>query len=657
MVRQFLAAAWLVGGGTTLSRNSRGIARGRLPGRGWLRRLTSRALAISLVFELAYCPLGFAQGLSPSSPIKVAAVDFVPAWGDLDGNVRRLAQAAEELARQGVAYAVFPETAMSGYLFSGPDQIAPFLDTIPGRTTAALLPILRRTGLHMSVGIAERDSETGLAYNAAVLMGPGGIIGKYRKNGLNPQDQKVFAPGNTDVEVFDTPLGRIALLICYDDTYWQYARLAALRGAEIIAWHSVSDRVMPGTPPAQATGNHSTVSNVQYMSAQNGVWVIGATRSGVETNPITGGKLYYNGGSSIWSPAGHKLAQAPVVPPEELPPGLHGFVSTTIVPAVASATRTASLARRRPALYSPLLALHRSPVDSNATKTPRSVALAAVQWPDGPSLLDSARPNEGELMVLPQLSALPSGLTAAQIKDRAEPRDGPFEKALAAAARAGKGYLVGSYPEHAGTEVFHTVVLAGPDGTVLGRYRVTHPSAEEAVWATPGDRLSVTETPLGRIGLASAGELAVPEVGGLYTVLRTDILAAPAGGPSALKVEVDPKLFAVPDPPTGRADFFPYASAKQSQLWLVSGGRRLGSGTAAAIYGPEPVVETPTLTAGPDDKAVRYKTVVPAPGTWINQQQLIANQQALYFVPLVLDEAASCMVRWRSSGVEPFPCR
>jgi hypothetical protein len=48
---------------------------------------------------------------------------------------------------------------------------------------------------------------------------------------------------------------------------------------------------------------------------------------------------------------------------------------------------------------------------------------------------------------------------------------------------------------------------------------------------------------------------------------------------------------------------------------------------------------------------------VPAPGTWINQQQLIANQQALYFVPLVLDEAASCMVRWRSSGVEPFPCR
>jgi predicted amidohydrolase len=68
------------------------------------------------------------------------------------------------------------------------------------------------------------------------------------------------------------------------------------------------------------------------MSAQNGVWVVAATRSGIETNPITGGKLYYNGGSSIWSPDGHKLTQAPVVPPEELAPGLHGVFSATITP-------------------------------------------------------------------------------------------------------------------------------------------------------------------------------------------------------------------------------------------------------------------------------------------------------------------------------------
>ena len=377
---------------------------------------------------LALAGGAMAQGARAQKPVKVAAVDFVPAWGDLEGNVAHLAKAAEEVARQGVDYAVFPETAVSGYLFSGSPQIAPFLDTIPGRTTAALLPILQRTGLHMSVGIAERDAATGLAYNTAVLMGPTGIIGKYRKNGLNPQDQKVFAPGTTGVDVFDTPLGRIALLICYDDTYWQYARLAALRGAQIIAWHSVSDRVMPGTPPAEATGNHSTVSNVQYMSAQNGVWVVGATRTGVETNPVTGGKLYYNGGSSIWSPRGEKLVQAPVVPPETLPPGLAGVYATTIVPADADAERTAVLARRRTDLYVPLLALHRSPTDSNATVAARSVSLAAAQWPEGPSLLSSARPGAGELLVLPELSGPPPDCRRPRSGARRSPAGAPSSR-------------------------------------------------------------------------------------------------------------------------------------------------------------------------------------------------------------------------------------
>jgi predicted amidohydrolase len=614
----------------------------------WRARVLAATLGL-LVFALS-------SVVASAQSIKVAAVDFVPAWGDLDGNINRLAEAAEKAGEQGINYAVFPETAVSGYLFSDPAQIAPYLDTIPGKTTAALLPILARHGMYLSVGIAERDAETGLAYNAAVLLGPNGVIGKYRKNGLNPQDQKVFAPGNTGVQVFDTPIGRIGLVICYDDTYWQYPRLAALRGAQIIGWHSVSDRVIPGTPAAQATGDHSTVANVQYMSAQNGAWVVAATRSGIETNPITGGKLYYNGGSSIWSPEGRKLAQAPVVPPEELAPGLHGIFTATIAPSDADRLRAERMALRRPALYTPLLALHRSPVDGNASTTRLVVSLVAVQWPEGPSRMDSVRAVEGALTVLPELSALPTGLGPDEIKARAEPRGGAFEKALSDAALAAKGYLVGSFPEGDGDRVYHTVVLAGPDGAILGRYRATHPDAAHARWATPGDAIVVIPTPLGRIGLASADELAVPELGGLYGAMRADILAAPAGAPEALKVEVDAALFSVPDPPTGRADFFPFAAAKQNQLWLVSGGRREGRYTAAAIYGPEPVVSTPTLTAAEGEDSVRYETPIPAPGTWINQSQLIAGQQAQWFVPLVLPDDNACLRRWRAADTGVMPC-
>jgi predicted amidohydrolase len=591
-----------------------------------------------------------------SRPVKVAAVDFIPAWGDRDGNIRRLVQAAERVAAAGVQYAVFPETAISGYDFADPAQLAPFVDTIPGRATAALLPVLKRTGMLMSVGIAEKDANTGIFYNTAVLMGPEGIIGRYRKNGLNGQDVQLFGPGDTDVGVFDTPIGRIALIICYDDTYWQYDRLAALRGAQIIGWHSVSDRVMPGTPPAKAKANHSTVASVQHMSALNGLWVIGATRSGIERNPINRSQLYYNGGSSIWSPQGRKLVQAPVVPPVELPPGLNGIFATTIIPAEADAVREQRLAARRPSLYNPLLALRRAPVDTTATATTRPVQLAAAQWTGDASLLASSQPQAQELLVLPELSGLPRGLTAAEIVRRGEPRGGAFEQLLAQRAKAGNGYLVGSYPERDGSRVFHTVVLAGPIGTILGRYRATHLSAAEQAWATPGDAPLVVATPLGRIGLATAADLAVIEVTGLYQTLRTDVLALPSGDPTALKVEIDPRLYAVSDPPTGRAELHPYLAAKLGQFWLVSGGRRLGASTASGIYGPEPVVHTPTLTAAATADVVRYRTVVPATGTWINQQQLIDGQRNDLFKPLVLDPENACFQLWKRAGRGRVSC-
>ena len=629
-----------------------------------MKSLVTATAAIAFA-SLQLCPLGAkATPIKPavplgSKPIKVAAVDFIPAWGDLGGNIRRLVSAAEAVAAQGINYAVFPETALSGYAFADPSQLAPSVDTIPGKTTTALLPLLKRTGLYMSVGIAEKDAVTGILYNTAVLLGPEGIIGKYRKNGLNGQDVQLFGPGNTDVSVFETKLGRIGLIICYDDTYWQYDRLAALRGAQIIGWHSVSDRVMPGTPPALAKANHSTVASVQHMSALNGVWVIGATRSGIERNPINGTELYYNGGSSIWSPEGRKLVQAPVVPPKVLPPGLNGIYATTITPAAADPLRDQRLALRRPSLYNPWLTLRRAPVDLTATKTPQVINLAAAQWVSGDSQLQTTKPANGELMVLPELSSLPSGLSNAQIREKAETRGADFEQRLTLQAKAGKGYLVGSYPERVGQRVFHTVVLAGPSGTVLGRYRATHLNGSKRTWADPGDSPVVVSTPLGRVGLATSDDLRVPEFVGLMQTLRTDVLVVPAGEPSSLKVEIDPGLYAVSDPPTGRADLHPYLAAKLGQFWLVSGGRRNGTArgaTAAGIYGPEPVVATPTLTAAVDEAAVRISTLVPAVGTWINQQQLIDGQRSDLFTPLVLDPQNRCFKGWKLAGRGTYTC-
>ncbi|MGG4609351.1 nitrilase-related carbon-nitrogen hydrolase [Providencia sp. Me31A] len=570
--------------------------------------------------------------------IKVAAVDFVPAWGDLDGNISRLVDAVKKISSEGVNFAVFPETAISGYIFTDYNEISPYLDTIPGKMTNAICPLLAENGMYMSIGIAEKDAETGLAYNSAVLMGPSGIIGKYRKIGLNSQDQKIFSTSDTGVRVFDTEIGKIALLICYDDTYWQYARLATLKGAQIISWHSVSDRLLKeSSTEAEMRSDHSTIGHVQHMSALNGVWVICTTRSGIETNLITKKKVYYNGGSSIWSPEGHKVCEAEVVPPIEREPGLNEIYTALVDLSEADKKRKEILRKRNPRVYFPLLTLHHSSTVQNGTKEQHKVKLTAVQWDKNSVDLDSITVSEGELLVLPELSNMAYSTDPSIILAHSESCNGSFEQKITEISQAGKGYVVGSYPQIIIDKVYHTVVLAGPEGNILARYNVTHLNERDKGWATAGTELSVTKTPIGHIALAAAHELEVPELGGSYCALRADIIAAPAGLPGKLKVEIDERLYVVSNPPTNKADYIPYSAGELNQLWVVCGGRPDGIYTSAGIYGSDPIMISPTLLAQPNSSKISYEAEVPAQSLWINQNELLSGQQPIWYTPLVLD--------------------
>lgn len=75
----------------------------------------------------------------------------------------------------------------------------------------------------MAFGLAERDLQTSLLFNSAGLVGPDGLIGRYRKVRHNAVDVMVYAPGNVGHPVFETELGKIAMVICYDDTCWSGA--------------------------------------------------------------------------------------------------------------------------------------------------------------------------------------------------------------------------------------------------------------------------------------------------------------------------------------------------------------------------------------------------------------------------------------------------
>jgi predicted amidohydrolase len=92
-------------------------------------------------------------------------------------------------------------------------------------------------GCYVTVGIAEIDPSSGLADNTGALIGPEGYIGKYRKVGLNPDDQLWFTFGSLGYPVFETKFGKFAMVICYNDTYLEIARTAAVKGAQIVLLH------------------------------------------------------------------------------------------------------------------------------------------------------------------------------------------------------------------------------------------------------------------------------------------------------------------------------------------------------------------------------------------------------------------------------------
>ncbi len=590
----------------------------------------------------------------PLKSYKAAAIVYDPAWGDLDGNIARIAAAVDKAGEQGVKLAVLPEQATIGYIFDSFAMVKPYLDTVPGKTTDALAKVTARRHMYVAVGIAELDPKTGLGYNTAALVGPSGYLGKYRKHGLNSQDQAWVTPGDGGFPVFDTELGRLMMLICYDDTYWQYPRLAALHNVDVVAWLSSSDRVTPGTPAAQAKGDHSTVATVQHIAAFNGVWLVAATRDGIEKNPLTGQTLYYNGGSSIWDPSGNKVAQAPVVLPEVLSPGEHGTVTAEITPAMSTPVRDEVLARRRPEMYG-ILALHRAPTDPNAATTAKDVAVKAVSWPvSSKPPADLPLPPRGGLLVLPELFSVGPNAGSAKYTAAAEPRGGSSEQRLCAAAKAGSGYVVGSYPERDASNVYHTVALAGPEGTILARYRASHLPPDQKQWAKQGSEWIVVPTPMGRIGLALGEELSVPEVFGSLSALRADLLAVPMGAPSGVTMQEDPKLFNQPYPPG--TPFAPMAAAKLAQNWVVMSGWGDGKRVAAAVFGPEPVIATPPRVPAAGKTEVQAQIIVAWPGTWLNQTHLIDGQRPATTLPIVLDPASACFQEWAKAPGWRYGC-
>ncbi|OPA86117.1 hydratase [Pseudomonas fluorescens] len=163
----------------------------------------------------------------------VAALQMEPRVGCKAANLAMTLRLIEEAVQAGAQVVVLPELVSSGYVFSSREEAFDLAEEVPaGASTRAWEAMARKHNVYIVGGVAERVGHT--LYNAAVMVGPQGYIGTYRKLHLWGDEHLYFEAGDLGLPVFHTPLGRLAMIICYDGWFPEVYRLLALQGADIV---------------------------------------------------------------------------------------------------------------------------------------------------------------------------------------------------------------------------------------------------------------------------------------------------------------------------------------------------------------------------------------------------------------------------------------
>ena len=222
----------------------------------------------------------------------VAVAQIEPALGENERNLAVCLARIEEAASKGARLVVLPECAIPGYVFESPDEARPFAEEVPGPATNALEAACSRLGVHAVCGLLELDGAD--LCNTAVLVGPDGLIGTYRKTHLPFLGVDRFTRAGDELAMFDTAIGRIAIEICYDLRFPELTRALALAGADIV--------VLPTNWPLAAQGNAELLAPARAY--ENRIYLLVSNRIGRERT------AEFCGRSQIVDPTGARLAEA-----------------------------------------------------------------------------------------------------------------------------------------------------------------------------------------------------------------------------------------------------------------------------------------------------------------------------------------------------------
>lgn len=284
--------------------------------------------------------------------MQIAAVQMDVKIGDVPGNSKRMAEFVRHNASGGVQLSIFPECAATGYCFESLEEGRQYGETLNGVSVETLTGACRASNSYAIYGTLEK-TETEL-FNAALLVGPQGLIATYRKVHLPWLGiDKYTTYGDRPFDLHEVAGVRLGMNICYDSGFPEATRCLALLGADLV--------VLPTNwpPGAECMAEHA----IRTRAMENGIYFVAVNRVGEERG------VTFIGRSSICAPNGDVMAMAS--------PGHEEILIVEIDPARARNKRIVRtpgkhvidrVADRRPEMYGLL-------VEPSTLRTPREDAM------------------------------------------------------------------------------------------------------------------------------------------------------------------------------------------------------------------------------------------------------------------------------------------
>lgn len=448
-----------------------------------------------------------------TAPFKAAAVQFEPHFGEKQRNIEVLLALVEEAAKAGAKLITTPEMATTGYCWYDRAEVSGFVEPIPGPSTQCFAQLAARYDCYIVLGLPEVDAATDLYYNSAALIGPEGLVGVHRKSHPYISEPKWAASGDLGHQVFETKLGRIAMLICMDIHFIETARLVALGGADVIC--HISNWLAERTPAPYWISR----------AYENGCYLIESNRWGLERG------VQFSGGSCIIAP------DADIVDVVDAGDGIaYGMID----PQRARQRQVSGepiMQQRRPELYMELMTntFTWNPVDffklyGHQPLAQGGKAKVAVGEFSPSASLDAniatiadlaadAKSKGAELIVFPAFA-----LTGTQEPgSHAIAASHPALEKLASLSTDLDIALLAGFAEADQELLFSSAILVRPHQDALIA-RQAHLTEDQKDWATPGTDFAVIDMPFGRIGILIGHDTAFPEAGRILALRGCDLL-------------------------------------------------------------------------------------------------------------------------------------